>query len=50
MSRVASGSARVNRGGSWGFVLQSAWVIRRSFGAPGHRFTIVGLRLVRRLP
>ena len=49
MSRVASWSFRVIRGGSWGFVLQFAWVAFRYGGDSGFRFSLLGLRLVRRV-
>lgn len=49
MSRVASWSFRVIRGGSWGFVLQSARADNRSCDAPGYRYNNLALRLVRRV-
>jgi formylglycine-generating enzyme required for sulfatase activity len=43
----ASGSHRVNRGGSWSGVAQSARVAFRYYGAPGLRNRALGVRLLR---
>jgi formylglycine-generating enzyme required for sulfatase activity len=46
----ASGSNRVFRGGSWDFVPRRARVASRSYSAPGDRFNILGVRLLRAAP
>ena len=46
----ASGSRRVNRGGSWGDVPQGARVAARSCGDPGLRSSYLGVRLLRTAP
>ena len=43
----ASGSNRVNRGGSWGDVPQYARVAIRNYNTPGIRYDILGFRLLR---
>ena len=48
MSRVASGSSRVVRGGSWLLDPQIAQVAIRDRIPPGRRNYNLGLRLVRR--
>ena len=50
MSRVASGLARVNRGGSWYRGPPYTRVDSRGGAFPGSREDYFGLRLVRRLP
>jgi len=46
----ASGSARVNRGGSWLGVPQDARVARRYVDVPGRRSSYLGVRLLRTAP
>jgi sulfatase modifying factor 1 len=46
----ASGSARVNRGGSWFDLPRSARVARRNYDAPGNRDSTLGVRLLRTVP
>jgi formylglycine-generating enzyme required for sulfatase activity len=46
----ASGSNRVNRGGSWGSVPQYARVADCSFNSPGYRDDFLGFRLLRTAP
>ena len=46
----ASGSFRVNRGGSWDIMPQFARVARRYGGAPGDRLSYLGVRLLRIAP
>ena len=48
MSRPASGSDCVIRGGSWDYVPQFARVAIRSSFAPDYRSNRLGVRLVRR--
>ena len=49
-SGPASGSYRVNRGGSWGNDPQYARVAIRSGNAPGSRNNVLGVRLLRTAP
>ena len=46
----ASGSGRVNRGGSWNILAQFAWVARRYGHPPADRGSILGFRLLRTAP
>jgi formylglycine-generating enzyme required for sulfatase activity len=46
----ASGSDRVNRGGSWSLGPQYARVANRSFLAPDYRYDFLGVRLLRAAP
>jgi hypothetical protein len=46
----ASGSYRVNRGGSWSFDPQGARVASRDDGPPGVRYSGLGVRLLRTAP
>jgi formylglycine-generating enzyme required for sulfatase activity len=46
----ASGSYRVRRGGSWSSVPQGARVAHRYYDAPGCRYYILGVRLLRAAP
>ena len=46
----ASGSDRVNRGGSWGYVPQFARVANRYDFTPGYRGSNLGVRLLRTAP
>ena len=46
----ASGSYRVDRGGSWYYVPQSARVAARDGDSPGNRGNVLGLRLLRTAP
>jgi len=46
----ASGSNRVNRGGSWYYAPQYARVAYRSSDSPGYRSLILGVRLLRTAP
>jgi formylglycine-generating enzyme required for sulfatase activity len=46
----ASGSYRVLRGGSWRDYPQFARIAHRSFGAPGNRGDVLGVRLLRTAP
>jgi len=46
----ASGSTRVNRGGSWYSNRRDAWVAVRISSTPGRRHNSLGFRLIRSLP
>jgi formylglycine-generating enzyme required for sulfatase activity len=44
----SSGSIRVLRGGSWGYVARDTRCARRDFDVPGFRYSRLGLRLARK--